>query len=237
MIANEKTNFHIQEIRYGLTILENAIPDAARELEDALSDFSISENQIIQGGGGLASHTKDLRERLEEKEWNKANIREKHIIDGVETESESHEIDHFKEFNDSGVALEIEWNAKPTHYDRDLACLANFHRINKINVGIIITRGPDLEEKLEHIFLNWVTENIDYDYEAIMKGLNKQRKRVEDRINREPERKNELIAKAYYTSKYGSSTVTWENLIKRINNNQGYPAPLILMGIKPSVFD
>ena len=236
MIRGELTNFHIQEVRYGLAILENATPQAAQELVDAIKTFSITDHQIIEGGGGLASSTKDLRCRLEAKNWNKINIREEHIIDGTSTESESHEIDHFREIDGSGIGLEIEWNAKPTHFDRDLACLSNFHRINKINLGIIITRGPEFEEKLNEIYLNWVTNNIDEYYESIMEGLNKNRSQVEKRIEKDPENKNTIIAKSYYTSKYGSSTTTWTNLIKRIESNQGYPAPLVLLGIKPSVF-
>lgn len=237
MLDNKLKKFQIISIRHGLTILRHDIPEAYKDLFSVLESFSIKNNQIIEGGGGLSTLTKDLRDKFYDKTWMKKNIEEEHIIDGVATKTESHEIDHFKEINDIGIGLEIEWNNKPPFFDRDLANFTRFHRINKINLGIIITRGPNLEKKLYNIFFDHFTKAIKNDREGIMKGLNKMRGQIQEKINKNPEKEIEIISKQYYTSKYGASTTTWKNLINKIKNDLGYPTPLVLVGIEPSVFD
>ena len=237
MSDNILKNFKIESIRHGLTILEHDMPQAHNDLLSVLKSFSIRDNQIIEGGGGVSSITLDLRGKFYDKTWMEKNIKEEHIIDGVATKTKSHEIDHFKEINNIGIGLEIEWNNKTPFFDRDLANFTRFHRINKINLGIIITRGPNLEKKLYNIFFDHFTKAIKNDREGIMKGCNKMRDQIQEKINKNPEKEIEIISKQYYTSKYGSSTTTWKNLIKKIENGLGYPTPLILIGIEPNVFD
>ena len=51
------------------------------------------------------------------------------------------EVDQFP-----GVAVEMEWNNKDPFYDQDLNNFAALHREGAIAVGVIVTRGPRLQE-------------------------------------------------------------------------------------------
>ena len=70
------------------------------------------------------------------------------IIDGVEKESQSHEIDHVRTFPAGTIAFEIEWNNKDPFFDRDLENFKRLHAEGAISVGIIVTRGPTLHEQM-----------------------------------------------------------------------------------------
>src|SRR5690606_16047244 len=75
----------------------------------------------------------------------------KKIVDGVEKESVSHEIDHVKHFSKGVFALEIEWNNKDPFFDRDLENFKRLHADGVISVGAIITRGTSLHTSLTDI--------------------------------------------------------------------------------------
>src|SRR5690606_3465341 len=44
-----------------------------------------------------------------------------------------------------GIALEVEWNNKDPFFDRDLLNFQALHREGAIAVGIVVTRGPELQ--------------------------------------------------------------------------------------------
>ena len=47
-----------------------------------------------------------------------------------------------------GIAVEMEWNNKDPFYDRDLNNFQALHKEGAIAVGVIVTRGPDLQHLL-----------------------------------------------------------------------------------------
>src|SRR6185437_15717359 len=100
---------------------------AVDEIEGALGAATIPIEEIIAGGGGEAKGTQRLRKALTEKR-----------INGVSRESQSHEVDHVREFeNGSRIALEIEWNNKDPFFDRDLENFKRLHADGAISIGII----------------------------------------------------------------------------------------------------
>ncbi len=70
------------------------------------------------------------------------------MIDHVEKESISHEIDHFHPTDEGTFALEIEWNNKDPFFDRDLENFKRLHAEGVISVGAIVTRGSELQSQL-----------------------------------------------------------------------------------------
>lgn len=44
-----------------------------------------------------------------------------------------------------GIAVEMEWNNKDPFYDRDLLSFQALHREGALAVGVIVTRGPELQ--------------------------------------------------------------------------------------------
>lgn len=50
-----------------------------------------------------------------------------------------------------GVAVEMEWNNKDPFFDRDLINFQALHREGAIAVGVIVTRGPELQDLISGI--------------------------------------------------------------------------------------
>ncbi len=133
-------------------ILTVDFPDAAEELCAVLKTLTIPVEEIIGSGGGEAKGTQRLRRGLSAGGWTKANFEIKKIINGVERESISHEVDHVRQFSGMGVvALEIEWNNKDPFFDRDLENFKRLHAESAISVGVIVTRGSSLQDEMRAI--------------------------------------------------------------------------------------
>jgi hypothetical protein len=99
--------FEIQFESHAAAILEHDFPQAVKDLEQALADLSIPITEIIGSGGGETKGTQRMRRAFNDVGWHKFTFEVKRIINGVEREAISHEIDHVKEFDKYKLALEI----------------------------------------------------------------------------------------------------------------------------------
>ena len=140
--------------RYADVILAHAFPSLFDELLHSLEGFEIDfEEDIVVGGGGRARHTARFDESLYAQGWRKHNVQVEKLIDRTPIfRTRSHEIDVFKLGEDEwypGVAVEMEWNNKDPFYHRDLHNFSGLHGEGVIAVGVIVTRGPSLQYKLE----------------------------------------------------------------------------------------
>lgn len=87
---------------------------------------------------------------LKDRGWGKRNITVTKLIDGKPIyEARGHEIDMFAARSVDepypGIAIEMEWNNKDPFFDRDLNNFAALHREGALAIGVIITRGPELQ--------------------------------------------------------------------------------------------
>lgn len=136
--------------RYADIILREAFPSRFQELTEVLEDFSIDASEILSGGGGRASHTARFDAGLESRGWGKRRITIEKTLDGVSLHrTPGHEVDMFAVSHDGnpypGIAVEMEWSNKDPFYDRDLLNFQALHREGAIAVGVIVTRGPELQ--------------------------------------------------------------------------------------------
>lgn len=238
----KERNFEIQLESHAAAILEKDFPGVLADIENVLMALEIPIMEIIGSGGGEAKATQRLRHAFDALGWHKKQFEIKKIINGVERESISHEVDHAKEFeNQKIVALEIEWNNKDPFFDRDLENFKRLHSEGAISVGIIVTRGSGLHLAMKEFVARFANrENIRSfdDLERI--GLNptrRQRKEITERVQRE---RNPLTFAAAWTDsfvsdKYGEATTHWRKLIARISRGVGNPCPLLLIGLPASV--
>lgn len=160
-------------------ILSGDFPDAVRELEVAVEDFSIPISEIVGSGGGEAGGTQRLRRTLFGLGWLKTKFEIKKIINGIERESITHEIDHVKVFMVNGrpcnIALEIEWNNKDPFFDRDLENFKRLHTEGAISVGVILTRGSSLQDSLLSLVGRFATVyNVTSFNDLVQFGINPQ---------------------------------------------------------------
>lgn len=142
--------------RYADIILENSFPQRWEEIQTNLENFFIDyEQEIKKGGGNRAPQTARHDDGLTELGWHKHNVEIEKYVDGKPIfKVKNHEIDVFAMGDDGsypGIANEMEWNNKDPFFHRDLNNFQALHREGVIAVGMIITRGPRLQEILEYL--------------------------------------------------------------------------------------
>src|SRR6478736_50350 len=93
----KEKGFQVLALHHAEAILKHDLPMAIEELEAVLLEATIPVVEMIKGGGGECVFTQRLRRNFAENfAWKKHNFEVKKIVDGIEKESISHEIDHVK---------------------------------------------------------------------------------------------------------------------------------------------
>ncbi len=168
------TGYRYGVTRYADVILQEAFRDRFDDLQEALEDFRPTLDELRAGGGGrtvfvrrfdeslgnMIDEANNGDERVDRTIWGKQNITiEKAIGFDGQTEPVSkvrgHEIDMFGKGSRTrpfpGVAVEMEWNNKDPFFDRDLINFQALHHEGAIAVGVIVTRGPDLQNLISGV--------------------------------------------------------------------------------------
>lgn len=222
-------SFH--QTRHALTILYHDYRDVHDELEGVLRNLSIYESQVIEGGGGKSKITQNIEGPLSGLGWKKKNFPVKTIVDGEERESETHEIDHFRAVEGRpGIALEIEWNNKDPFFDRDLGNFQRLHAFRVIGLGILLTRGPSLQQALRGVFERYYCAHVDLvdkEVRAVKEVAHQTRYMAMSENAR-----SMAIARRKFQSKYGEATTHWTKLMDRVERNMGDPCPMLFLGIE-----
>lgn len=235
--------FEINLLSHAAAILQIDFPQALEELEGVLLKADIPITEIIGSGGGETKGTQRLRHALADHKWRKVCFEIEKSINGVRRESISHEVDHVREFPDNKlVALEIEWNNKDPFFDRDLENFKRLHAEGAISVGIIITRGSSLQEKIWDYVYRFTqdrrVQSFD-DLEAL--GLNPPTRRQRSAVLKRVDRKKDPLDFAtawsnhFVSDKYGAATTHWRKLQDRVSRGVGNPCPLLLIGLPDSI--
>ncbi len=233
--------FQIEFHCHAKAILSVDFPEALGNLEAALANLSIPIEEIIAGGGGEAKGTQRLRKALNLLNWVKAKFEIKKTINNRERESISHEIDHVREFISGTIALEIEWNNKDPFFDRDLENFKRLHADGAISVGVIVTRGRMLQEKMRILVRRFVDDRKIGSFRDL-KGWGyeptaKQRRAIEARINRKkkPLTFQDAFVDKFVSDKFGEATTHWRKLEDRVHRGVGNPCPLVLIGLPDNI--
>lgn len=156
IVGNLPCGFRYGVTRYADLILQHAFPKKFQDIVDNLEEFYIDYTEdIVSGGGSRARHTKRHDDGLIERGWHQHNVTIEKRIDGEPIfEVRNHEVDVFTMGDDNdypGIANEMEWNNKDPFFHRDLNNFQALHREGVIAVGVIITRGPRLQEVLKYL--------------------------------------------------------------------------------------
>jgi hypothetical protein len=221
-------------------ILSVDFPNVADELIGALLDMRIPAEELIGSGGGEAQSTQRLRKRLYEAQWPKHNFEFKLVVDGRETVSQSHEIDHVRRAGAGTVALEIEWNNKDPFFDRDLENFQRLHAQSAISVGVLITRGASLQANLLSIVQACIEKHgiVDEDEMLRIFSMKDRTRRQRDAVQKHLDRQvpfAEAFARQFVSDKFGAATTHWQKLTDRIDRGVGNPCPLLLIGLPASI--
>jgi len=165
-VSGLPTGYDYKATRYADVILKEAFPNRFRDLTNALEQFEPTLDELRSGGGGRTVFVRRFDESLAEHQedgntvWGKQNITiEKGIgFDGnvaPVSKVRRHEIDMFGlgslEDPLPGIAVEMEWNNKDPFFDRDLINFQALHHEGAIAVGVIVTRGTDLQDLISGV--------------------------------------------------------------------------------------
>lgn len=238
----EARGYQIEFRSHAYAILQMDFPDAVGDLVQALSTASIPIEEIIAGGGGEAKGTQRLRRALAELGWPKTKFTIEKRINGVPSESQSHEVDHVRDFGEVGrIALEIEWNNKDPFFDRDLENFKRLHADGAISLGVIVTRGRSLHENMRELVRRFLDERQIQDVAGLAEWAyeptSAQRKGINGRMTRtrNPMTFREAFTDKFVSDKFGEATTHWRKLDDRLRRGVGNPCPLILIGLPDSI--
>lgn len=233
--------FQIEFRSHALAIASADFPEVIVQLEEVLLASAIPVEEIIGSGGGETKGTQRLRNALKKHGWNKHKFVVQRIIDGVEREAQSHEVDHVSKFDAGTAALEIEWNNKDPFFDRDLENFKRLHADGAISLGIIVTRGADLQDSMRHLVRRFADDSkIDSHDDMERIGLNPTKRQIAEVMKRVNRKKNpigfrEAWVDHFVSDKFGAATTHWSKLQDRVQRGVGNPCPLILVGLPSTI--
>jgi hypothetical protein len=238
----KRKNFEVLAVSHAQAILASDFPEALEELERCLLEFSIPIGEIIGSGGGESKGTQRLRRALAGLGWRKVNFEISKVINGIPTESRSHEVDHVRTLEKGVVALEIEWNNKDPFFDRDLENFKRLHAEGAISVGAVITRGPTLHDRIAELVYRFTQVNRIQSYDDLQAlGLNPPTTRQKIAVMKRVERARNPIPFAdswtslFVADKFGEATTHWAKLMARVQRGVGNPCPLLLIGLPADI--
>ena len=234
--------YQVEFHSHALAILSHDFPEAVEELEASLLDLEIPIAEIVGSGGGEAKATQRLRRSLAARAWTKVNFKIEKTINGQPRESISHEVDHVRIVENSGtIALEIEWNNKDPFFDRDLENFKRLHAEGAISVGVIVTRGRDLQDSLKELIARFGEEQGFRSVEDLknygLKPTDRQAVAITSASQRgaSPPPFSQVWAHHFVADKFGAATTHWRKLEDRVHRGVGNPCPLLLIGLPASV--
>lgn len=228
----KERGFEIQFQSHAAAILERDFPEALSDIEKALLTFEVPIAEIIGSGGGETKGTQRLRKALTDLGWPFTVYEIKKTINGVASESISHEIDHVKAFKgewegSKAIALEIEWNNKDPFFDRDLENFKRLHVEGAISVGVVITRGTSLQKGMRELVTRFAKENGINSFDDLVRlGIGLTAPQRADLTRRFGRNKDFGLAWAsvFVASKFGEATTHWKKLMDRVSRESGVPA-------------
>ena len=210
----QKAGFQVEFHSHAEAILAGDFPAVQTELEEVLLGATIPIEEIIAGGGGEAKGTQRLRRGLQAKGWNTVTFVVEKRINDIPREAVSHKMDHVKAFDlRSGgtgtIAMEIEWNNKDPFYDRDLENFKRLHADGAISVGIIVTRGRSLHDRMVELVSRFFDERQIQSFDDLLRWgydpTSKQRKAILKRVERakDPLTFREAFVSKFVADKFG----------------------------------
>ena len=139
--------FEIHEWKHSIAILKNDFPEEWNDITEMLKDFSIDPLWISSPGGRKSQIADWIDQFLAARGWVEKGFDTAITVDDMKYDSPTHKIDCFK----NSIALETEWNNKDPFFDRDLNNFRLLFDLRVVSVGIIITRGDELQSYFDSI--------------------------------------------------------------------------------------
>lgn len=133
--------YDMREWRNGFAILAATRPTEWAEILDLLRSFVLLRSDIVKPGKSKSDIAKKIDGHFTSLGWREKQFQTKITVDDQTYDAPTHKVDCYK----NRVALEVEWNNKDPFFDRDLNNFRLLFDLRAIDVGVIITRGSNLQ--------------------------------------------------------------------------------------------
>lgn len=133
--------YHVDEWRNAAGVLSTACPVEWEEIIEVLRQFRLRRSEIVAAGGAKSPIARQIDGGFYRLGWQEKQFATAIKLDSETYESPTHKIDCLK----GRVALEVEWNNKDPFFDRDLNNFRLLFDLRAIDVGVIVTRGSELQ--------------------------------------------------------------------------------------------
>jgi hypothetical protein len=148
-----RSRYELREVRDASAVLSNTNPTEFADIVRVLGGFWLTDDDFLVPGGSKGAVAIRLDEAFRQLGWREgrhdtritselrlmpyrsAGERAAQMIE-TETISEGYKTDNVK----SGVALDVEWNAKDGNLDRDIGAYRALYDAAVIAVGVVVTR-------------------------------------------------------------------------------------------------
>lgn len=146
--------FEIRETRDAAAVIQNTNPEEFDEIVGILSEFRLTEEDILTPGGSKGTVATRLDRSFRELGWREGRY-DREITSKLrlmpyraggekkarETEtkvlSEGYKVDNVK----GKIALDVEWHAKDGNLDRDVGAYRALYDVGIITAGVVVTRS------------------------------------------------------------------------------------------------
>lgn len=133
--------YEIYDYRHAAAVLRIEFPEEFGELCNALRKFRFTVEDVKTPGGSESIITKKFETLLRPLKWVEQTLKAKLVVDQTEVQVDTHWVDYIK----NRVAFDFEWNSKDQTFDRDLSAFRAFFEYGRLSVGVLVTRGPDID--------------------------------------------------------------------------------------------
>ena len=133
--------YEVHEWKHACAVLQGDFPGEWDDIIAVLRGFKLLRSQVLAPGKNRSTISAAFDSAFGARGWREKGFHTKIVVDEHEMESPTHKVDCFK----NRVALEIEWNNKDPFYDRDLNNFRLLFDLRAVSVGVIITRGDELQ--------------------------------------------------------------------------------------------
>ena len=142
--------YEVHDFKHAAAILSKEFPNEFEEICNALRQFRFTREDILAAGGNESHIPKIFSRILRPMGWNEKNLEAELKVYEIQGKSNrelkntishgTHKVDYLK----GRVAFDLEWNSKDQTFDRDLYAFRAFFEYNTISVGVLVTRGHEL---------------------------------------------------------------------------------------------
>ena len=137
-----RQNYAIEERYHACAILHTDFRAEWNDLVAALQEFRLTRTMATTRRRTWGPSREGWTEEFNQHGWGEHRFDIEVRVDGVPTLTPTHHVDYFR----NRVAIETEWNNKDPFFDRDLTTFRLLFDLNVLSVGVVITRGDELQQ-------------------------------------------------------------------------------------------